>query len=171
MVKRALIFSVIFTVVVIVAVFFLFDSLALRDIAKRLVISQAYYKLNLKIDIDDIKFSYFRPAIVVYKLKMEKNDDKLKINLFAPKAVIKFNPIKLIRGEIKVSAVNLDSPSLYMETKSSGEPIDLKKINISKMVEDLLKAKIEGAQIDNANFKIRINTHDKQIIDISTPRI
>lgn len=171
MVKRALIFSIVFTLVVIVGVFFLFDSLALRDIAKRVIITQAYYKLNLKIDVADVKFSYFRPAIIVDRLKLEKDDEKLKINLFAPRAVIRFNPIQLIRGEIKISAVNFDSPSLYMETKESNEALDLKKINISKIVDKLLKAKIEGASVDNANFKIRFNTHNKKIIDISSPRI
>ena len=74
MVKRALIFSIVFTLIIIVGVFFLFDSLALRDIAKRVIISQAYYQLNLKIDVGDIKFSYFRPAIVVDKLKLEKDE-------------------------------------------------------------------------------------------------
>ena len=88
MIKRAIIFSIVFTFVVITAVFFLFDSVAIRDLAKRFVITQAYYKLNMRIEVSDIRFSYFRPAIIVEKLKLEKEDEKMKINLFAPSAVL-----------------------------------------------------------------------------------
>ncbi|MCX6113228.1 MAG: hypothetical protein NTY22_08125, partial [Proteobacteria bacterium] len=125
----------------------------------------------MKVDVSDIKFSYFRPAIIVEKLKAEEEDEKIKLNLFAPNAVIRFNLIKLIRGEISVSAVNLESPSLYLEVKSDTKPIDLKDINITKIVDNILKAKLEGAKITNANFRIKINGSNDKNIDISTPKL
>ncbi|MEI6080048.1 MAG: translocation/assembly module TamB domain-containing protein, partial [bacterium] len=171
MIKRALIFSLLFTFVIAISVFFIFDSLAVRGIAKRFIITQAYYNLNLKVDVKDVRLSYFRPAVIIDELRLEKEDEDTKINLFAPKAVVRFNLVQLLRGVIGVSALKLQSPSLYVETKSDGKPLDLKKINISKVVEKMLGARLDNIDISNANFKLRIDKPDNKVLDISTPKI
>jgi len=155
MIKRALIFSVAFFLVIIIALFFVFDSFAVRDIAKRFIVTQSYYQLGLKVNVDDVRFSYFRPAVTVTNINLEKAEGEAKIKLFAPKASVSFKLLKLLKGKIAIKGFSFESPKLnleldYDDTKES-------KFDYKKYYDQLLAAKFGKINISKADIKIKVN--------------
>jgi hypothetical protein len=166
MFKRALIFSVVFTFLIIIVLFFLFDSVAVKDLAKRIIITQAYYKLNTEIEIGDVRFSYFRPAVLIKDLALKKADEQQKIELLASEALVSFHPLSLITGEVSISALKLVSPKLSMEiykndlTKVSFDGLDVNKIQDIDIISMINKVQVIDAEID---LKIYEEQKDKHI--------
>ena len=166
MIKRALIFSIVFTLIVIIALFYIFDSFAVRDIAKRFIVTQSYYQLGLKVNVDDVRFSYFRPAVRVKNLTLEKADGDVKVKLSAPEATVRFKPLQLIRGSFKLKGLILDSPKLELEFEKDDTketPLDYKKY-----YSQFMKADINIIEISKANIAVRMNYRSgKPATDVS----
>ena len=155
MVRRAFLFSAIFILCLLVATFAVFNSLALRDFAKRLIITQSYYKFGLKVDVEDVRISYFRPSIRIKNIKLIKDDDKNKVNLSAQEATVYFNIIKLLQGKVGISGFRLESP--YGEIETSVETSNQgKKVDIKSVWDEVVKSDIDKIRIDDGTFKIKI---------------
>ncbi len=155
MARRAFLFSAIFILSLMVGTFAVFNSLALRDFAKRLIITQSYYKFGINVDVEDVRISYFRPSIRIKNIKLIKEDEKNKINLSAKEATVYFNIIKLIRGEIGISGFRLKSPhgEMDLSTETSNKN---KKIDINSIWDEVVKSNIDKIRIDDGTFKIKI---------------
>lgn len=155
MIKRALIFSVSFFLVIIIALFFIFDSFAVRDIAKRFIVTQSYYQLGLKVSVDDVRFSYFRPAVTVSNISLEKLDGEAKVKLFAPKATVSFKLLKLLKGQMAIKGFALESPKLDLELEY--DDTTQSKFDYIKYYNQLLAAKISKINVNKADIRIKLN--------------
>jgi len=155
MIKRALIFSVTFLLVILIALFYIFDSFAVRDIAKRFIVTQSYYQLGMKVNVDDVRFSYFRPSVTVTNIELEKMDGDVKVKLSAPKARVSFKLLKLIRGKIALKGFVLESPKLELELEQ--DDIKNEKIDYKKYLDQAIAAKINNVEIKKADIWLKVD--------------
>jgi len=142
-------------VVIIIALFFILDSFAVRDIAKRFIVTQAYYQLGLKVTVDDVSFSYFRPAITVTNIHLEKPNGEERVKLIAPKATVSFNLLKLLKGKIAIRGFTLESPKLDLELDY--DDTVQSKFDYKQYYDQLLTAKFGKINISKADINIKVN--------------
>ncbi len=150
-----------------VGVFIVFNSMALRDFAKRLIVTQSYYQFGIKVEVKDVRISYFRPAVRIQGIKLIKEDPKYKVNLSAEEASVYFNIIKLIRGKVGISGIKLEKPdlSIFMDLNYDDKKLD---INIASILKDLEKGDLKRVIIEDGNIDLSLATADKtEIFDLN----
>jgi len=114
------------TVIVSIGVFILlmglvvygFYSIAFGDFAKRFIISNAYYRLGVKLNIEEIKVSYFYPSITLTGVTVNHNKDGISVFGKAESVNFSFKPFQMIGGRISIHSVTLKSSQIVMKVDS-----------------------------------------------------
>ena len=167
MVKRALIFSLVFIFVLFFSIFSIFNSLALRDFAKRLLITQSYNQFGIKLDVNDVRISYFRPSLRISGINVIKAGDKDSIILSSEEAYVYFNVLKLVRGKLGISGFKFHKPVAQIETAVK-EDIKSETSDVAIMWNKLLELDIKRFEVNDGQFKIRIKgPHDQRSFEFS----
>ncbi|MFH1223146.1 MAG: translocation/assembly module TamB domain-containing protein [Pseudomonadota bacterium] len=159
MFKRAVIFSLLFVTVLVVALFYILDSMAVRDIAKRFIITKANYQMGLKVNVGDVRLSYFNPAVIVSGLEFEKQDEDINIKLKVDQAVVRFDLFKLIRGNVSLSGFKLVAPDATVEINRI-KGTDGNSFNYSSILAMLSKFNINRADIIDGKFHVKLKRND-----------
>lgn len=161
MVKRAFLFSVMFISILMAGVFIVFNSMALRDFAKRLIVTQSYYQFGIKLEVDDVRISYFRPAIRIKGIKLIHEYQKNKIDLSANEAVVYFNVIKLVQGKVGISGFRLKQPNADIVAAVDLSEQD-KKLDIKEIWGKIQDSDVDRLRIDDGKFRIKLINGGKE---------
>jgi len=171
MLKRALIFSVVFIAVLMTAVFVIIDSMAVKDVAKRYIITRANYQFGLKVNVNDVKISYFNPAVSVTDLELEKQDGDVKIRLKVHEAKVNFDFFRLIRGQVSISGFKFVAPDADVEVEKLQKDPGGKPVNYSGMISKMMELNINRLEIIDGKFIVRIKSSDGNYDEFNLPEV
>ncbi|MBN1115377.1 MAG: hypothetical protein JXA66_08555, partial [Oligoflexia bacterium] len=169
MVRRIILFSIVFFIILLAGSVYIINSFALNDVLKRFIISQAYYKFNMKVDIENISVSYFYPSVSVSGINIEHKTDKFELELSSKKVRFSFQPLQLFSGRIIVSSIEIDNPKVDFRLYGIPEWKEKERINekfsMKMLFHKLFKVRIEELRIVDSQVGFRIKDGNKFYTD------
>lgn len=148
--KTFIITLVLISVIFGTAAFFL-NTITFNNVFKKVLITQLYYRLGIKVDLESIKLKYFLPSIIIENLNLESSDLDVNYTIKAESLKIKFSILRLISGKLYFSDFVVTKPTIVFNKISKEEKFE----NINNFDEETFKnifSKIIDVRIDKFSF-------------------